>query len=245
MQSSSPLQSAGPVQAIGPMPVSHKGQVPRGPFGRCRSSAPGRAGFHRCRHAQPVAGANLGGPESAEPSAPRPARQPANADGVSRWPRAAAGAAGAAVLRHAHRYAAHIPRDPFCLRGPFRRRPMTRRSKRKPARASSLGAASGFLPPTLGPLPGWTAAPMAISANRSQFFWTPVLGWALMSCVVSGAAGPGGDFDAALQTIQQEGVESDILSLPIGGGMSDTRGELGTTIGPLYALPVDRDSDRL
>lgn len=78
---------------------------------------------------------------------------------------------------------------------------------------------------------------MAISANRSQFFWTPVLGWALMSCVVSGAQAQDETSAPALQTIQEEGADSDILSLPIGGGMSDTRGELGTTIGPYTLFP--------
>lgn len=78
---------------------------------------------------------------------------------------------------------------------------------------------------------------MAISANRSQFFWTPVLGWALMSCVVSGAQAQEETSTPALQTIQQEGADSDILSLPIGGGVSDTRGELGTTIGPYTLYP--------
>lgn len=78
---------------------------------------------------------------------------------------------------------------------------------------------------------------MAISANRSQFFWTPVLGWALMSCVVSGVQAQEETSTPALQTIQQEGVESDILALPLGGGTSDTKGELGTTIGPYTLFP--------
>ncbi len=58
-----------------------------------------------------------------------------------------------------------------------------------------------------------------------------------MSCVVSGAQAQEETSTPALQTIQQEGADSDILILPIGGGMSDTRGELGTTIGPYTLFP--------
>ena len=53
----------------------------------------------------------------------------------------------------------------------------------------------------------------------------------------SGAQAQGESSAPALQTIQEEGADSDILSLPIGGGMSDTRGELGTTIGPYTLFP--------
>src|SRR5471032_2659777 len=35
------------------------------------------------------------------------------------------------------------------------------------------------------PMPGWPAAPMTVSASRVQSIWSPILGWALLTCSVS------------------------------------------------------------
>src|SRR5215218_8504499 len=112
---------------------------------------------------------------------------------------------------------------------------MNRRSKRKSARASNLRPLRDFFQPTLGPLPGWTAAPMVISANRSQLLWSPVLGWALMSCLVSGVQAQEETSTPALQTIQQD-VDTDLIGLP-GPIGSSTSNELGITMGAFTLFP--------
>ncbi|MSP74793.1 MAG: hypothetical protein EXR12_01520 [Rhodospirillaceae bacterium] len=111
------------------------------------------------------------------------------------------------------------------------------------ARASGSVQRRDFFQPTLGPLPGWTAVPMAISANRSQLIWSPVLGWALLSsCLVSGVQAQEETTTPGLQTLEQEapGEVIDIL-LPTttegGGGGGDRRGELGIAMGAFTLFP--------
>src|SRR5476651_410229 len=35
------------------------------------------------------------------------------------------------------------------------------------------------------PMPGWPATPMTVSASRVQYIWSPLLGWALLTCSAS------------------------------------------------------------
>src|SRR5438309_1378455 len=37
----------------------------------------------------------------------------------------------------------------------------------------------------MGPLPGWYERPMTIGAHRSRLIWSPLVGWALLSCGMS------------------------------------------------------------
>lgn len=78
---------------------------------------------------------------------------------------------------------------------------------------------------------------MAINANRSQLFWSPVLGWAILSCVASGALAQEETSTPGLQTVLQEGVESDILELPLSGGGSPGGNEIGITMGAFTLYP--------
>ena len=79
---------------------------------------------------------------------------------------------------------------------------------------------------------------MTISANRSQFIWSPVLGWALMSCLASGVQAQEETSTPALQTIEQLAPDYDLLSVPIPeGGGGPSRGELGIAMGPYTLYP--------
>lgn len=79
---------------------------------------------------------------------------------------------------------------------------------------------------------------MAITANRSQFIWSPVLGWALMSCLASGVQAQEETSTPALQTIEELAPDVDILALPISeAGGSSPRGELGITMGAYTLYP--------
>ena len=76
---------------------------------------------------------------------------------------------------------------------------------------------------------------MVISANRSQFLWSPVLGWVLMSCLVSGVQAQEETTTPALQTI--EGVDADLLDLNLLGGGGVGGNELGITMGAYTLYP--------
>ena len=76
---------------------------------------------------------------------------------------------------------------------------------------------------------------MVISANRSQFLWSPVLGWVLMSCLVSGVQAQEETTTPALQTI--EGVDGDLLDLNSIGSSSGGGNELGITMGAYTLYP--------
>ena len=79
---------------------------------------------------------------------------------------------------------------------------------------------------------------MVISANRSQLLWSPVLGWALMSCLASGVQAQEETSTPALQTIQEQGVDSDTLILPGFSPVGSTvRSELGITMGAYTLFP--------
>ena len=85
---------------------------------------------------------------------------------------------------------------------------------------------------------------MAISANRSQLIWSPVLGWALLSsCLVSGAQAQEETTTPGLQTLEEQapGEVIDILLPPVseggGGGGGGGRGELGIAMGSFTLFP--------
>ncbi len=78
---------------------------------------------------------------------------------------------------------------------------------------------------------------MAISANRSQFIWSPVLGWALLSCLASGAQAQEETTTPGLQTIEQQAPEAEIPVLPLPAAGSIGRSELGITMGAFTLFP--------
>ncbi|MBX9944442.1 MAG: outer membrane beta-barrel protein [Reyranella sp.] len=76
---------------------------------------------------------------------------------------------------------------------------------------------------------------MAINANRSQLLWSPVLGWVLLSCVVSGAEAQIETPTPALQTIEELEISpADLLPVPEQRVLGD---ELGTTLGAFTLYP--------
>jgi hypothetical protein len=77
---------------------------------------------------------------------------------------------------------------------------------------------------------------MPISANRSQLFWSPVLGWAMMSCLASGAQAQEETATPALQTLEQNAIGADPLDLPGPISSSESR-ELGITMGAFTLYP--------
>ncbi|MBS0520745.1 MAG: outer membrane beta-barrel protein [Proteobacteria bacterium] len=75
---------------------------------------------------------------------------------------------------------------------------------------------------------------MSISAHRSQWIWTPVLGWALLSCSVSSALAQG----AATQAIDTIGVgPGTSIGTSVGSGRTTT------AIDPLTGAPVVVDGN--
>lgn len=83
---------------------------------------------------------------------------------------------------------------------------------------------------------------MAISANRSQLIWSPVLGWALLSsCLVSGVQAQEETTTPGLQTLEEQapGEVIDLLLPPVseGGGGGGGRGELGIAMGSFTLFP--------
>lgn len=77
---------------------------------------------------------------------------------------------------------------------------------------------------------------MAISANRSQWFWSPILGWAMMSCLASGAQAQEETATPALQTLEQDAIGAGVLDLPGPISSSDSR-ELGIAMGAFTLYP--------
>ena len=77
---------------------------------------------------------------------------------------------------------------------------------------------------------------MPICANRSQLFWSPVLGWAMMSCLASGAQAQEETATPALQTLEQNAIGADPLDLPGPISSSESR-ELGIAMGAFTLYP--------
>jgi hypothetical protein len=78
---------------------------------------------------------------------------------------------------------------------------------------------------------------MAISANRSQFVWSPLLGWVLLSCLASGAQAQEETPTPALQTIEQQAPDDAIELLPLPSVVS-SRSELGISLGAFTLFPA-------
>ena len=85
---------------------------------------------------------------------------------------------------------------------------MTRQTK--PATPSVRGLKQSFLQPTLAPLPGWSASPMTIRATRTQFVWTPILGWVLLSCAATAVHAQVDTPSPAKQTLDQQTPQVDL-----------------------------------
>ncbi|MBI3199815.1 MAG: outer membrane beta-barrel protein, partial [Rhodospirillales bacterium] len=77
---------------------------------------------------------------------------------------------------------------------------------------------------------------MAISANRAQLIWSPVLGWVLLSCLASGAQAQEETSTPALQTLEQDAIGAGVIDLPGPISSSDSR-ELGITMGAFTLYP--------
>src|SRR5476651_1618024 len=82
------------------------------------------------------------------------------------------------------------------------------------------------------PMPGWPATPMTVSASRVQYIWSPILGWALLTCSASmalaqiGVAVPGVSdtpITSSDQTTNSPGDQTGGTSSPgTTGGLSPT-----------------------
>jgi len=78
---------------------------------------------------------------------------------------------------------------------------------------------------------------MTISANRSQFVWTPVLGWVLLSCAVSLANAQTETSSPARQTLEEQTPQVDIPA-SVGGGGFNNPNELGVSLGAFTLFPA-------
>ncbi len=85
---------------------------------------------------------------------------------------------------------------------------------------------------------------MAISANRSQLIWSPVLGWVLLSsCLVSGVQAQEETTTPGLQTLEEQEVPGGAIDLlqtipeASGGSGGGGRGELGIAMGSFTLFP--------
>lgn len=77
---------------------------------------------------------------------------------------------------------------------------------------------------------------MAISANRSQFIWSPLLGWALLTCAMSLAQAQSETSSPARQMLEEQTPQVDV---PLGGGgVGSTSGELGVSLGTFTLFPT-------
>src|SRR5476651_1865815 len=85
------------------------------------------------------------------------------------------------------------------------------------------------------PMPGWPATPMTVSVSRVQYIWSPILGWALLTCSASmalaqiGVAVPGVSdtpLTSSDQTTNSPGDQTGGTSSP------GTAGRLSPTVTP-------------
>jgi len=81
---------------------------------------------------------------------------------------------------------------------------------------------------------------MTISANRSQLIWSPIVGWVLLSCVVSVAHAQIETQSPATQTLDQQTPQVDVPVAPTGspGPLAGSPGELGMKLGAFRLFPV-------
>jgi hypothetical protein len=108
----------------------------------------------------------------------------------------------------------------------------------KPAEHSVRGLKQSFYQPTLAPLPGWSASSMTIRATRTQFVWTPILGWVLLSCAATAAHAQVETLSPAKQTLDQQTPQLDLPdATSSGGGVAERGNELGISVGAFTLFP--------
>ena len=80
---------------------------------------------------------------------------------------------------------------------------------------------------------------MTIRASRTRFAWTPVLGWALLSCAATAVHAQVETISPAKQTLDQQTPQVDLPDAsPSTGGAVERRGnELGTSVGAFTLFP--------
>src|SRR6185503_20278096 len=102
----------------------------------------------------------------------------------------------------------------------------------KPATPSVCGLRQSFVQPTLAPLPGWSASSMTIRASRTRFVWTPVLGWALLSCAATAVHAQVETISPAKQTLDQQTPQVDLPDASSSTGAPVEKGnDLGISLG--------------
>ena len=117
---------------------------------------------------------------------------------------------------------------------------MTRRGRSSRARGSVQECLPGsYFQPTLGQLPGWPLVPMAISANRSQLIWSPVVGWVLLTCGGSFALAQSETSSPAAQILLEQTPAVDVPDTPVSGaGPGIGTGEVGIAVGAFTLYPM-------
>ena len=94
--------------------------------------------------------------------------------------------------------------------------------------------------PAFGPLPGWPASPMTIRASRTQFVWTPIVGWVLLSCAAPAVQAQVETLSPARQTLDQQTPQVDLPPAASASpeGMIERGNDLGTRVGAFTLFPV-------
>ena len=85
--------------------------------------------------------------------------------------------------------------------------------------------------PTIGPLPGWQAAPMGFSNNRAQWICSPLVGWALVSGAMSPAWAQTTPASPPVDTMTGT-TSQPAATLPGAGGTAPTGTVPGTIVAP-------------
>jgi hypothetical protein len=79
---------------------------------------------------------------------------------------------------------------------------------------------------------------MTIRASRTRFVWTPILGWALLSCAATAVQAQVDTPTPASQTLDQQTPQVDLPDASSSGGIAGPRGdELGISVGAFTLFP--------
>jgi hypothetical protein len=81
---------------------------------------------------------------------------------------------------------------------------------------------------------------MTIRASRTRFVWTPILGWALLSCAATSVHAQVETLSPARQTLDQQTPQVDLpdASASTGGPIERTANELGISVGAFTLYPA-------